>query len=229
MKHRRNFAVAAVTAAVVTTALVGTTLPGLVADRTSDDSIVEQATDQALSAETLVRTDLPEVPSADDISTARESQHARDRMMVDIVGRIDQAVDRADELELELMRQHSLAQARLQDAADLQQEAEDASVAAEAALAMEASEEYQDDDTSAADVLLGDDDALADDATGQQLSTKLNATRSTPPNYSGKPKRPLKLPRALQKKLPKLWPPPARRTVQLIRASKSSTTFCATS
>lgn len=170
MKHRRNLAVAAVTAAVVTTALVGTTLPGLVADRTSDDSIVEQATDQAVSAETLVRTDLPEVPSADEISTARESQHARDQMMVDIVGRIDQAVDRADELELELMRQHSLAQARLQEAADLQQDAEDAAVAAETAMAMDASEEYQDGDTSAADVLLGEDDALADDATDQQHS-----------------------------------------------------------
>ncbi|TLP74336.1 C40 family peptidase [Nesterenkonia sphaerica] len=166
MKHPRNLAAAAVTAAVVTTALVGTTL---VADRTSDDSI-DQATDQALSAETLVRTDLPEVPSADDISTARESQDARDSMMVDIVGRIDQAIDRADELELELMRQHSLAQARLQEAADLQQEAEDAAEAAEAAMAMDASEEYQEGDTSAADVLLGDEDALAEDATDQQRS-----------------------------------------------------------
>jgi hypothetical protein len=50
VKHRRNLAAAAVTAAVVTIALVGTTLPGLVADRTSDDSIAEQGTDQALSS-----------------------------------------------------------------------------------------------------------------------------------------------------------------------------------
>ncbi|WP_150461046.1 C40 family peptidase [Nesterenkonia ebinurensis] len=169
MKHRRNLAVAAVTAAIVTTALVGTTLPGLVADRTSDGSAVEQTNDQNLSDETLVRTDLPEVLSVEEISTAAESADARDQMIIDIVGRIDQAVDRAEELELELMRQHSLAIAELEEASELREEAEQAQREAEAAMALDASDDYQSSDTSAADVLLGEGDTLADDATDQQL------------------------------------------------------------
>lgn len=171
MKHRRNLAVAAVTAAVVTTALVGTTLPDLVADRASEPELVETSGDQSLS-DSFVTTTAPQTPSADEIVSAKGSKEARDKLIVDIVGRIDQASERADELESELMRQQSLASARMEQAAAAAEEAERTAVEAETAQAAEAGEAYQDEGTSAADVLLGEDDALAGDATDQQLEDR---------------------------------------------------------
>lgn len=163
MKYRRNLAVAAITAAVVTTALVGTTLPDLVADRATE-AVEHRDTDQNLS-DSVVITELPETPSAQEISAAKESQQAREQMIVDIAGRIDQASQRANELEADLQRQQAQAVARLQ-------EAEEAAAAAEEARSIQAaaaSEDYQQQDTSAADVLLSDGDVLAEDATDQQL------------------------------------------------------------
>ncbi|GAA4827606.1 NlpC/P60 family protein [Garicola koreensis] len=168
MKHRRNLAVAAATALVVTTALVGTTLPDLVADRTSDAAAEQADQDQSVS-DTFVVTELPDTPSAKEVSTAKESDQAREKLMADIVGRIDQASDRANEFESELHRQQSLATAQMDEAEEAAEAAEEAEQEAEAAMAMDASSEYQEGDTSAADVLLGEDDAMAEDATDQQL------------------------------------------------------------
>nr|WP_232532759.1 C40 family peptidase [Nesterenkonia alkaliphila] len=67
------------------------------------------------------------------------------------------------------MRHQSLAIAELEEASELREEAERAQLEAEAALALDASDDYQNSETSAADVLLGEGDALADDATNQQL------------------------------------------------------------
>lgn len=167
MKHRRNLAVAAVTAVVVTTALVGTTLPDLVADR-AGETVAEQPDSEQNLDETFVVTELPDTPSAKEVSTAKESDKAREKLMADIAGRINQASDRANELEAELQRQQSLAASRLDDAAEAAEAAEQAELEAEAALAMDASSEYQQEDASAADVLLGDEGTLAEEATDQQ-------------------------------------------------------------
>ena len=75
MKHRRNLAVAAVTAVVVTTALVGTTLPDLVADRTGDAAAEQSESEQNL-ADNFVVTELPDTPSAKEISTAKEPKRS---------------------------------------------------------------------------------------------------------------------------------------------------------
>ena len=167
MKHRRNLAVAAVTAVVVTTALVGTTLPDLVADRTGDAAAEQSESEQNL-ADNFVVTELPDTPSAKEISTAKESDQAREKLMADIAGRISQASERANELESELQRQQSLAASRMAEAAEAAEAAEQATLEAEAALAVDASDDYQEEDSSAADVLLGDEGTLAEDATDQQ-------------------------------------------------------------
>ena len=114
-------------------------------------------------------TELPDTPSAKEVSTAKESDKAREKLMADIVGRIDQASDRANEFESELHRQQSLATARMEEADEAAEAAQEAEQEAEAAMAMDASSEYQEEDTSAADVLLGEEDAMAEDATDQQL------------------------------------------------------------
>ncbi|WP_258934590.1 hypothetical protein [Nesterenkonia pannonica] len=90
-------------------------------------------------------------------------------MIADIVSRIDQASARADELEQNLMRQQAEASERLAAAEEAEEAAQQARTEAEAAMAVE---DTEDDDTSAADVLLGDEDALADDATDQQLEDR---------------------------------------------------------
>ncbi|NLS11018.1 C40 family peptidase [Nesterenkonia sp. MY13] len=167
MKHRRNLAVAAVTAVVVTTALVGTTLPDLVADRTGD-AVAEQSESEQNLADNFVVTELPDTPSAKEIATAKESDQAREKLMADIAGRINQASERANELESELQRQQSLAASRMAEAAEAAEAAEQATLEAEAALAMDAYDDYQEEDSSAADVLLGDEGTLAEDATDQQ-------------------------------------------------------------
>ncbi|PRZ17809.1 C40 family peptidase [Nesterenkonia sandarakina] len=161
MKYRRNLAVAAVTAAVVTTALVGTTLPDLVADRAAN--AVEQNDKNSVAV-----TELPAVPSAKEISTARDSSQATDQMIDEISDRISQASQRALELETSMQEQHQAAVQAQVEADEAAAEADEARTAAEETQAA-AVEEYQEPETSAAEVLLTEEDSLADAATDAQL------------------------------------------------------------
>lgn len=161
MKYRRNLAVAAVTAAVVTTALVGTTLPDLVADRAAN--AVEQNDKNSVTL-----TELPAVPSAKEISTARDSSQATEQMIDEISDRISQASQRALELETSMQEQHQAAVQAQVDADEAAAEADEARTAAEETQAA-AVAEYQEPETSAAEVLLTEEDTLADAATDAQL------------------------------------------------------------
>ncbi|GAA3055416.1 MULTISPECIES: C40 family peptidase [Actinomycetes] len=168
MKNRRNLGVAAVTAAVVTTALVGTTLPDLLADRAA--STVQQQNQNAEgSAASVVVTELPEVPSAKEISSAKESSQATDQMISEINERLSQANQRALELEAAVQMEHQNALEAEQEAAEAAAAAEAAREAAETADSG-AAEQYAAGDTGAGDVLLSEDEnALADAATEQRL------------------------------------------------------------
>ncbi|WP_460689650.1 C40 family peptidase [Nesterenkonia suensis] len=159
---------AAVTAAVVTTALVGTTLPDLLADRAAS-SVHQQNQNAEGSPDSVVVTELPEVPSAKEISSAKESSQATDQMIGEINERLSQASQRALELEAAMQIEHQNALEAEQQAAEAAEAAEAAREAADTADSG-AADQYQAGETTAEDVLLAEDDnTLADAATEQQL------------------------------------------------------------
>jgi len=165
VKNRRNLAVAAATAVVVTTALVGTTLPDLVADRAADSDQQSQAQS---SADSVVVTELPEVPSAREISSAQESSEATDQMIGEISERLTQANQRALELDSAVQIEHQnalAAEGEAEELATAAAEAEEAQEEAADSAATEASEEYQEGEAGSEDILLEEDSSLADEAT----------------------------------------------------------------
>ncbi|WP_229658704.1 C40 family peptidase [Nesterenkonia cremea] len=156
---------AAATAVVVTTALVGTTLPDLVADRASHP---DQQSQGQNSADSVVVTELPEVPSARDISSAQESSEATDQMIGEISERLTQANQRALELDSAVQIEHQNALAAEDEAEELATaaaEAEEAQEQSEDEAASDASEEYQEGEAGSEDILLEEDSSLADEAT----------------------------------------------------------------
>ena len=165
MNYRRNLGVAAVTAAVVTTALVGTTLPDLMADRAENSLQQEGET----AASSVVVTELPDVPSAKEISHAKESSDTTDSMISEINERLSQANQRALELEAALQMEQQEALEAQEAAEEAAREAEEATDTAET----QAAEDYQDGETSPEDVLLAEDEnTLADAATEDRLSER---------------------------------------------------------
>ncbi|GAB3181907.1 hypothetical protein GCM10027060_13700 [Nesterenkonia halophila] len=166
MTNRRNLGVAAVTAAVVTTALVGTTLPDLLADRAAHS---DQQNPDPGEAGSIVETELPDAPSGEEIDAAQESPQAREGMIEEITERLSQANQRALELEASTQVEQQDALEAEQTAEAAEQKAEEAQEASEKADRSQA-EQYKDGETGAGDVLLSEDeDALADSATREKL------------------------------------------------------------
>ncbi|KUG59807.1 hypothetical protein AVL63_12105 [Nesterenkonia jeotgali] len=120
------------------------------------------------SADSVSLTELPAVPSAKEISTARDSSQATEQMIDEISDRISQASQRALELETSMQEQHQAAVQAQVEADEAAAEADEARTAAEETQAA-AAQEYQEPETSAAEVLLTEEDSLADAATDAQL------------------------------------------------------------